>query len=89
MYETDLNNLQGTYVILCLDISAILAFLGDINLIDISDRLFNLDPKLDLKYPDKVSKACQNSIAIMTHAQNQSPEDREKQFKKQFSKCDN
>ena len=72
-------------VILCLDISAILAFLGDINLIDISDRIFNLDPKLNFNHPVQVTKASQNSIAILTHAQNLSPEDREIQFKKQFA----
>ena len=72
-------------VMLCLDISAILAFLGDINLIDISGRVFNLDPKLNFNHPVQVTKDSQNSIAILTHAQNLSPEDREIQFKKQFA----
>ena len=62
-------------------ISGILAFLGEINLTDISKTLFNT--KLELNQTKlKVSEASQNSIAIYT--QGWSPEEREKEFKEQF-----
>ena len=65
----------------CVHISGILAFLGEINLTDISNTLFNT--KLELNQTKlKVSEASQNSIAIYT--QGWSPEEREKQFKEQF-----
>ena len=65
----------------CVHISGILAFLGEINLTDISKTLFNT--KLELNQTKlKVSEASQNSIAIYT--QGWSPEEREKQFKEQF-----
>ena len=65
----------------CVHISGILAFLGEINLTDISNTLFNT--KLELNQTKlKVSEASQNSIAIYT--QGWSPEEREKEFKEQF-----
>ena len=72
---------QLKIVKICVHISGILAFLGEINLTDISNTLFNT--KLELNQTKlKVSEASQNSIAIYT--QGWSPEEREKQFKEQF-----
>ena len=72
---------QLKIVKVCVHISGILAFLGEINLTDISNTLFNT--KLELNQTKlKVSEASQNSIAIYT--QGWSPEEREKQFKEQF-----
>jgi uncharacterized membrane protein YjjP (DUF1212 family) len=73
--------LQLKIVEVFVHISGILAFLGEINLTDISNTLFNT--KLELNQTKlKVSEASQNSIAIYT--QDWSPEEREKQFKEQF-----
>ena len=72
---------QLKIVRVCVHISGILAFLGEINLTDISNTLFNT--KLELNQTKlKVSEASQNSIAIYT--QGWSPEEREKQFNEQF-----
>ena len=73
--------MQLKIVKVCVRISGILAFLGEINLTDISNTLFNT--KLELNQTKlKVSEASQNSIAIYT--QGWSPQEREKQFKEQF-----